>query len=274
MKKIVYFWVFCLQLLLGSFSCIAQHDLVKQSNTTRPAYLSIAVGLHYSTFRDFATSPIFYNGTPKYVALSHIDFDKKRTSDFQLSHSFGTFRIDEEHSEAVSKVRVFAIDHTELFAWAKTTNSRIKLKMGGRMNSTINIRNNEAFGNNSEGFEVISTLFGSINGSIDLRRNEAQLKRNLSFSIHIGLVNTSYRNGFIYTRQSPLLNQDNINEGYKFSFFSGYRMNSSVEYFVWLKNRNAVQLSYQWDIYNIRGIQNGFEMATHSLKISILTRLN
>ena len=242
------------------------------SKKSRPAYIDITVGIQFSTFRDFATSPLFYDGTPIFVSLSHIDMDANRESGFRLSYAFGSFESEVEHNVAMSKVRTVAINYVELFELHRYSNSKFNLKLGGQVNAIANIRDNESFGNNSDGFEVIANLFGSIKGTLDISRDQGRPKKNLAFGLHIGLINTSYRNGFIYTRQSPLLNQDNINDGYAFQFFKGYRINSSLDYSFWLKNGNAVQLSYWWDIYKTGGADT-YEMAAHLLKLSLLFNL-
>lgn len=273
--------IFILFLLLPiSLSLFAQEeqDIQDKSNTSkvlktvRPAYLDIAIGIQHSTFRDFATSPLFYVGRPMYIALAHIDMDAKRESGFRFTYSFDNFVSQVERNHTISKVNTFGANYTELFELRSISSQKFNLKLGGQLNATTHIRNNESFGNNSNGFDVIANLFGSVKGTLAMRRNQNKPKKHLAFGLHIGLINTSYRNGFIYTRQAPLLNEDNINDGYAFIFFSGYRINSSLDYCFWLKNGNAVQLSYWWDIYKTGGTDT-FEMATHFLKLSLLFNL-
>ncbi len=248
--------------------------LFTTANTSRPAYLGIAVGVQYSMFRDFATSPLFYTGTPTHIALSHTDFNDKRASSFQFAYAFGNFKSNTIQEVAVSKVDIFSINYLELFELSGLSNSRINLKIGGQFNTVVNIRDNEALGNNSDGFEVISTLFGAIKSTIHLNRNPNKSRNDLAFGVNIGLINSAYRNGFIYTRHSPLLNQDDINEGYAFQVFSGYRLNSTVAYTAWLQNGNALQLSYHWDMYHTGNRQAAFEMATHLFNCTLLFHLN
>ena len=264
-----------LMLLLFPVVGLAQIEEIPETGlkVSRPAYLDISLGIQHATFRDFATSPLFYAGRPIYVALSHIDMDRQRESSFRLSYSFAIFESQIERNKAQSKVNTFTANYLELFELPNISSPKFNIKWGGQLNAIANIRKNKAFGNNSDGFEVIATLFGSIKGTLDLSTKQNKPKRNLSIGLHIGLINSSYRNGFIYTRQAPLLNQDNINDGYEFRFFSGYRMNSSLDYSFWLKNGNAVQLSYHWDAYQTGSNQERFEMAIHLLKLSLLFNL-
>jgi len=237
------------------------------SNGVRPGFLEIAVGKQFSIFRDFATSPLFYKGRPIYVALSHIDKDEKRESGFRLAYSFGDFESQVEQNKITSKVKNFEANYTELFELRSVSSHKFNLKWGGQLNARAHIRDNESFGNNSDGFDVIANLFGSVKGTLNIRRN-----KKLAIGLNIGLINSSYRNGFIYTRQAPLLNRENINDGYVFRLFSGYRINSTMDYNHRLKNGNVVQLSYWWDSYSTGGTDN-FEMAAHLLKLSLLFNL-
>ena len=235
----------------------------------RPAFLDISVGVQYATFRDFATSPLFYQGRPIYLALAHLDLDAKRESSFRSSYSFGNF----ENERSVSKVQTFAINYLELFELRSWSSPEWNIKVGGQLNSTANIRNNEALGNNSDGFEVISTLFGSAKCTWNRNNQPKHPYGNLAFSLHLGVLNTAYRNGFIYTRQSPLLNQDEITDGYEFQWFSGFRMCTALDYTLQLSNGNAVQLSYGWDAYHTSGNYAPLEMATHLLTFTLLFNL-
>lgn len=272
MKKMANYCPLCMFFLLFPMLSIAQLDTTSLSSK-RPAYLGIEFGIEQATFRDFASSPLFYVGHPITVALSHIDCDEERASSIRLSYAFGNLKTTAVQTETVSNVQTFMVNYLELFELPQLSSSTVNLKLGGQFNATANLRTNEALGNNSDGFELISTLFASAKGTINLSSKKAKLKRSLAFGLHIGLINTSYRNGFIYTRQSPLLNEDHINDGYEFRIFSGYRINSNLAYTFWLKNGNAMQFSYRWDAYKTGRNQDEFEMATHRLTLSLLFNL-
>jgi hypothetical protein len=52
--------------------------------------------------------------------------------------------------------------------------------------------------------------------------------------------------------------------------FKGFRLNSALDYTIFLRNKNAVQLSYLWDAYRTGGHHDNFEMAAHTLNFSLL----
>ena len=255
------------------------------SHKVRPAYLKIVFGVHHGSFRDYASSPLFYSGNPIYIAIAHTDLDAKRESSFCLSYVFGNFKSKTGKQETVSNANIIALNYLELFQLAKRSSTKINIKVGGQINATAIIRDNPALGNNADGYDLISTLFGSIKGTIDLSKKENKDKHKhlfkslfrksaLELELHVGLMNNSYRNGFIYTRQAPLLNQDDIDDGYELRLFSGYRINSSVAYITRLNNGNAVKLSYQWDAYRTGRNQHELEVAVHLLKLALLFNLN
>lgn len=258
-------------------------ESVMKKESKRPAYLDISFGLSFSSFRDFATSPLNYSGRPFYISLSHIDMDEKRASEITGSYSFGKSKNTFNNQTSESMVNTISLNYLELFQVHKWSTQKFNLKMGGQFNSTINLRNNESLFNNSEGVDIISTLFGSVRATIDLSRKEEVDKkfifmrykakkqmRNLSFTMNIGLINSSYRNGFAYTSSSTPINEDDFFADYEFSVFTGFRLNSALDYTIFLHNKNAIQLSYLWDAYRTGGHHDNFQMATHTLKCSLL----
>ena len=53
-------------------------------------------------------------------------------------------------------------------------------------------------------------------------------------------------------------------------FFSGFRNASSLDYTIYLENRNAVRISYVTDIYKTKGDVESLEVAQYALKIALL----
>lgn len=282
-KQSLYFSsIFLILIHFYSINAFSQSEATEKK-VSRPTYLNIALGLNSSNFRDFATSPLIYSGKPLYTSLSHIDMDEKRESHFTLSYSFGNYKSNFNLHASESIVNTFSFNHSELFELSKFSSSRVNVKIGGQFNSTFNHRKNTKLFNNNEGVDIISTLFGSAKATLDLSRTEEENKkllfikykaqkrrRTLSYNMNIGIVNSSYRNGFAYTSPSAPINDDDFFAGYKLQLFKGFRLNSALDYTVFLHNGNAIQFSYIWDAYRTAGHHNNFEMAAHILKLSLL----
>ncbi len=256
---------------------------IENKKAKRPAYLGIAFGVNNSSFRDFATSPLFYSGSPAYISISHIDMDAQRESTFRFSFSAGNYISKFNSHGAVSTVRTFALNYQELFELPSISSDKINVKVGGQINSTFNIRRNARLLNNSTGIELIANLFGSIQTTIDVSRKRdknfkflfsnfklKKRKRMLGFKLDAGIVNSSFRNGFIYTSHAAITNNDNFYEGYQFHIFSGYRINSNLNYTTWLQNGNALRFSYLWDVFSTGHNPDAFEMVQHIFKLSFL----
>ena len=240
----------------------------------RPAYLSISVGISSASFRDFATSPLRYSGRPLYLSLAHLDFDAKRTSSFHLAYSFGEYPNDFNDHQSVSKVRTLSMNYQELFQFKSIQSEQWNLQVGGQFNATANHRENTLLQNNGEGVDIIATLFGSVQLTRYLKTKKAWKNNQLSYTFHAGLINSAYRNGFAYINLSALLNNDAFFDDYHFELFAGFRLASALNYTFFLKNHNALQVSYLWDAYHTGKDKGELEMATHTLKFALLFNLN
>jgi hypothetical protein len=282
-------YLFLIVTLLYSLNAFAQSGEMgtyeEPQKVSRPAYLSIAVGMNISSFRDFATSPLIYSGKPLYTELSYFDIDERRASYIAFSYSFGKYKSNFNQHSSESKVNVFTFNYLELFQLKPISRPRLNIKIGGQLNLTANHRENTELFNNREGVDIISTLFGSAKTTLGLGRARGKSKRSLfnqeahqqmhtlSVTMNIGIVNGSYRNSFAYTSPSAPLNKDDFFAGYIFRIFEGFRLNSALDYTVFLRHKNAIQFSYLWDAYKTGGHHDNFEMATHLFKFSLLFRL-
>lgn len=261
-------------LILLTFGLISYETFSQRSEVTkekRPAYLGVSFGLSYSGFRDLATSPLVYSGFPVYAALSHLEQDEKRASQITLAYAFGNYENTFNEQNSASQVNTISVSYSELFQMKKWSSPKFNLQVGGQFNATANLRNNEDLFNNSEGVDMIFTLFGTARATIDLSRNAAKKRgSNLSYTLNVGLVNSSYRNGFAYLSSAVPINEDQFFADYELNVFSGFRLKSALAYTIFLRNKNAIQLSYLWDAYTTGGHHDKLEMATHTLKCSLL----
>ena len=255
----------------------------KQFQKQRTSYINIGTGLNYINFRDFATSPLFYSGVGTTLNLSFFNTDEKRETDYSFRGMGGVYTnsIGSEYSASTAVASIFS--YTQLYQIRKLSSEKFNLKIGASANMAFNVRFNNAFMNNGVGFELIPTLFGSVKSSFDISRKNVKYidlwlvqfrfderKMKLSYLINVGVINSSYRNGFIYNNQSFLVNDVRPFDGYVFSAFSGFGMNTSIDFTYFLKNQNTLIIYYLWDAYKTGGEFDKFEFAGHSLVFSLL----
>lgn len=278
-------------LLLIQIGVFAQTEELPLSNKeirkARPTYIGLTMGFSSSKYRDFATSPLFYSGTPIYFGVSRHRLDDKKETHAGISFSSGSYLNEYNRHTAGSSVQVLSVYYAQLFKLNKLSSDKLNIKAGGLFTTTANLRINERLLNNALGLELIPTLFGSIKLTKDISRKEEKQKkfiffkyrlkertRNLSFNLNIGLVNSSLRNGYAYAGQSSILNEPKLFDRYEFKMFSGFRMSSALDYTIFLSNKNKVQLSYLWDAYKTGGELDQFNMIMHTIKITLLFNTN
>lgn len=273
--------LFLLSFFLSSY---AFGQEIPTFNQNRLVFWDIGVGLNNSTYRDFATSPLFYNGNPLSVQVLRDKISEKRETLIGAVLSGGLFTSDVQgHPINSSLSSSIFIDLHQLYRLKKFSNEKWNTKVGTKINTVLNFRNNPSLLNNSFGFEVISTLFGSVKVSRDISRKKRKegsfyfinyslppRSRIISYQLNIGLVNGTYRNGYIYSNQSGVVNDFDPFYEYKFKLFSGYRVGSSFLYTQGLKNKNALRFGYTWDALRTGGDLDIFEMSTHSFTFSLL----
>jgi hypothetical protein len=277
-------WLFSLP-ICGFSQTEASESAKAESQQTRPAYLDFSIGIKQSAFRDYATSPLIYAGTPLSVSAAHRDLDQERESSLRLAYAFGSYSSSHGRDETRSQVQTVNLSYLELFRIPALSTEKATIKIGGQFNARAVFRDNEDLLNNGEGLDVLASLFASLSGTLDLSRQVAKEKkilfltytakkrsRNLALHLHLGLVNGSYRNGFAYLGQGAMLNNDEFFEGYQLNLFSGYRLNSTLAYTVFLQNKNAMRFSYDWAAYSTGG-NDPFEMADHLFSVSFLFAL-
>lgn len=252
----------------------------------RADYLSISTGIGISSFRDFATSPLVYNGFPISFSLAHHRIGKKKEQRVGLSYSFGNYKVNFNNHSASSKVKTVSFNYSRWYKLTDLSREHLVIKVGGVVDVLGNLRINNALVNNAFGIEFIPTLFGSIKAVKDLTRKVSKVKkigfiqyhlkprdRNLSFRLNVGLVNSAYRNGYIYTIQSATEKRKPFAD-YQFRVFSGFRMSSSLNYTLFLQNKNAIQIAYEWDAFKTGGDLDRLEMAFHTVGLTLMFNAN
>ncbi len=259
----------------------------KEVKKNMPTFISISSGGSMSNLRDFATSPLVYNGIQKHINLSRTKLNKNREFEIGVSYNFGNYSNSFNDHSLVSEVKTLSVFYSKLYEFKKLSSDNLNIKVGGLLNITGNNRVNSSLFNNSIGQEIIPTLLGSVKISKDFNRTEtktkkflffrytlSERKRNLAFRLNIGLLNNSFRNGFVYSGQAAVLNESKRFDGYEFKMFSGFRASSSLDYTLTLKNKNKLQLSYVWDAYKTGGELDQLEMAHHLIRLTFMFNTN
>ncbi|PIB35481.1 hypothetical protein BFP72_08790 [Reichenbachiella sp. 5M10] len=258
--------------------------LGQTTKAPRSTFIDIGLGLDFSNFRDFGTSPLVYSGAPKHVHLNALSFNKEKDISYGASFNFGNYSSVVGDQVALAQVKTLALYYMHLFEIKAISSDKWNIKAGGQLNTTGNFRINPSLQNAQLGYEVFVNIMGSAKVTLDLSRESEQSKkflfikytakprkRDLSYNLNVGIVNNNARNGYNYISQDAVLNDAGLFKGYEINSFSGFRMSSQLAYTSHLRSsNNAFRYAYSWDMYKSGEDINPFEMAHHTLSFAFL----
>ncbi len=261
----------------------AQNDTI--SKPKRPAYWQISTGAGMLRLRDFAVSPLFYEGVAARTDFEFIRKDQAVERSFYSSTNIGSL-VNKYNKTGISLFIGLDLGYLRLYQIKRLSNLNWNTKIGGNLITTTNIRLNPSFGNNSLAFENISNLMFSAKVTRDVSRKKAKeveilffkkqlqpQKRELSYLLDLGLLNMNFRPGYAYSYLPAVEKNDgliNIFSNHQMSVFNGYRLKARLDYTRYLPNGNATQISYVFDAYQATGKYEPLQYAQHSLRFSIL----
>lgn len=261
----------------------SETELDQRISIEKPTYLEIGAGLGSIKMRDFATSPLFYQGPSVNATIGRLAIDSLRESALRFTYHGGGLSTGNGKDDSQSSFLSLGFSYGKLYHLNAISNPKWNVKIGGELNVVGNLRQNPELFNAALGTEMIANVFAVAQVGKDVSRKTAKQKRflfvnyhlkprkrYLSYALKTGLLNSSYRNSFSYIGDYALVNKDNPFKDYQFNFFSGFRIASSLDYTIFLENRNAVRISYVTDIYKTKGDVESLEVAQYALKIALL----
>lgn len=238
------------------------------------------IGLGIVSFRDLATSPLIYRGSALSLrsGISRISshVESKYGIDVLLGGAFSS--VDKENSLGV--IITTDINYSRFYNLKSLAFKGWQTKVGGFGSTLFVNRINPDLRNNAVGFEIFSSLFGSLKilkdftRHLPLRKKKGSRDQRFSFRLDVGLINVNFRNGYAYTAHSPFYNGSNVFENHQLNWFSGFRIRSVVDYILYAKTtKNAIKLSYNW-----AGVLSGenpdqFAMSSGLISFSYLYRV-
>ena len=269
--------------LAGAFITFASNQSSAQ-NVNEPSYLGnskyleVTVGTGLGRLRDFATSPLYYTGPMQVIGGSLTRLGLKRDISTGIVMLSGKLSNDYNGEEAQSNLTTFSIHHTRLYHVFQNSPQKWNFKVGGEANITGNLRTNPAFRNSAVGIEAFPVIFGTFKVTRDLtkssgRHGKEPKKKSLSFKVNASILSASYRNGYSYLGIGQVIDKqgfEGLLDGYRFKFYGVNSLSTTLDYTLWLKNKNGWKFSYSWDAYMTRKDYAEFEMATHTLRVALL----
>jgi hypothetical protein len=255
-------------------------------------YFHSSSGIGLMSYRDFATSPLYFSGLGLHLNLGWERVRANKEFLFSLQMQLGVVGANAPLSNYYQAFSVGFMSNYQgythlLWDIPIGENPKNSLSIGPGMVFTNNIRvvpnlNNNAFG--GEGFfNLMATGIFRRDVSrkkpfnLDLGLFTLRLKprsKSLSFQFGAGLLNLNRRPGYAYffdgeldgTNTNPL---SYIYENYKWRL-NGWRMMSKLEYAWYLENGNGHSVAYLWDAVHAPGGFEAFQMASHMIRYTLI----
>jgi hypothetical protein len=293
MNKYIKLPILFLLLLFSTQAISQERDSSNYTVIVQPTnyYTLLSFGLTNPIYRDFATSPLFYNGIGIDLSSAWLKRSDKRERIFEmgLGISAQSARVPESNYIQPGGFAIygkFDLFYQELWKLEVLSDAKNNTKVGGAIVSTQNIRGNPGLQNNAMGLENISNLMASAQWTRDISRTkEKQLnlwiwkptlkpvKRDLRFLLNVGVLNFNYRPGYAYSYDSEINGSDTNPVEWAFSNYkwslNGFRLKTQLEYIKYLPNGNARSWSYVWEAAHAPGKHEAFQMASHQIRYTI-----
>lgn len=261
-----------------------------QSTSDTQHYRLFSMGGNRPVYRDFATSPLFYNGTGISLSTTWLkrSNERERSIDLSLRPGWVSAQIPESDFIQPSSSAFFlqmSFRYQQLRKLKSVSNEKQNIKIGGTFISTQNFRPNPNLQNNSLGLENLTNLM--VSGQIvrDVSRTKERtlnlfickpklkpVKRDLRFQLNAGLLNFNHRPGYAYSRAGEINGVKTNPLSWQLSNYNwsmnGWRFITELEWITYLPNGNARSWAYVWDAAHAPGKFEAFQVANHNIRFT------
>ena len=240
--------------------------------------MALSLNIDYGLYRDFSTSPLFYEMPGVGLSISGIYNTKKVENRFDLEANFfywnALFLSFNSYYHYLHQIPIFKSEKWDL-------------KVGGAFMFTQNFRNNPALQNAQVGFESLANLMvvGKISKDISrldpkdykcwfIKGTKKAIKRLISFQMNFGVLNFNHRPStynYVYLGaiNGTELSLSEFFEEYQWKL-NGWRIGTQIEYTWYYPSGNGRKIAYIWEAAHAPGTFEPFEMASHKLQLTIL----
>lgn len=303
MNKSKFLLFLSLYLISYNSDIVAQHNAVfsdttksQKRNINFDRSLHLTAGFTSYLYRDFATSPLFYNGIGMRTAIGYeLKSDKNEhflDVDFIIGAAFAQNPLPlSPGNSTMAFLNSSNVYYHYLHELYSPSESKYKAFFGGGFASTFNVRVNSALNNNSVGIENISNFMIALKLNKDISRHKIVIedlflfkrkllpaKRNLSFQLNIGVLNFNYRPGYAYNYLGEM-DGSSTNvlkyalENHQWAM-NGIRLQTRFEYAYFKPYKNGSKWAYVWDFANVPGNFEKYQSAFHRLEYVLIINRN
>lgn len=233
------------------------------------SYIELGITPGISTFRDNATSPLFYTGEVLTLSGSFHTLNKKNELVITANYTNGKHKNQFNNTSNSSYFHSIEASLALLYPVWQNIGKKLILHTGGTLVNTFNIRDNKALMNNSFGAENITNIL--LSGKISKSLLTSKGNRGAFFiKTDLGIINVNFRPGYAYNYM-PEIDRPSINTLSDYSLsINGMRFIAATGFMGHLSNGNIISVSYIFDAYTAPGKYEPFDYARHSVKFAIM----
>lgn len=254
------------------------------SDPTR--YTTHTFGLNLPTYRDFATSPLFYNGGGIMFALDLLKVSELREQNFSTGVTINLLNSKAPSNQLLnpstsSTLIQISASYERLWKLNPLSGGKYNTKIGAIASYTQNFRITNALMNNALGLESFLNIGFSGQAIRDVSRTKEKtlnliflkkklkpIKRDLQLGLSTGLLNLNNRPGYAYIYEKEYDPTESASktatEGYIWSM-NGWNLGTEVEWIMYRPDGSAHSWSYNWNATSAPGKYEDFQMAAHQI---------
>jgi hypothetical protein len=252
-------------------------------------YILVISGWNRPLYRDFATSPLFYQGIGMSMGGGRLCRSPKRDNLFEIELNANMLSDNPPSSHYFQPTQdAYLITFNGYYHHVRVMNrfssEKMKVRLGGGVQASQNIRINTGLGNAVAGLETLVNIMAVGSVARDISRTESRtfkflfinkelkpVKRDLAFQLNAGVFNFNRRPGYTFVDFLEIDASDLewISPNYKWSM-NGWRLGTRIEYTTYRPNGNAVKWAYIWDAVHAPGKYEAFQAASHKIQFTIM----
>jgi hypothetical protein len=278
-------------LLFVSFCSSAQ---VEQASSNQKNLL-ISTSLSFARYRDFATSPLFYEGkgTSLFMGWQAINENRELTLGLDFLINLAYANAPESDFYEVNTMGIFSglEGSVGYLRNLKQLSGQNDFKLGGTLVGNQNMRVNPSLGNSSTGIETLVNLMVSGKVQRDISRREESVvnflflsfrnrpvRRNLAFQLDAGVLNFNRRPSYNYAYTGFIDGTNTTNFSHAWDYYSwsmnGWRLRSKLDFTRFNSNGNGHKLAYAWDAMHSPGKHAAFQIGMHRIEYTLIINNN
>lgn len=294
MSKIRFLSTAIVLLVFVSFNTSAQNEQVIAPVNQR-SYL-VTTSLSHASYRDFATSPLFYKGqgTNLFLGWQTINDNREFSIGLDLLVNLALASAPKSDFYEVNTLGVFSGLEGKvsyLRNVKQMQSEKFDFKLGGTVLGNQNMRINPSLGNSSTGIETIVNLMLSGKVQMDISRTEESIteflflnfrkrpvKRAVLFQLDAGVLNFNRRPGYNFAYDGPIDGTNTSMFAYVWDKYSwsmnGWRLRTKLGFTQFNSSGNGRRLAYVWDAMHAPGKYAAYQMGMHRIEYTIIINNN